>query len=72
MRLLGAVILTSLAVAQSAVAAEPPVAEKRPFMVTSPNGAREDDYYQRDDTRKVRAEIRFFPAPFASCRRSSH
>lgn len=32
---------------------DPPVAAKRPFMVTSPNGAREDDYYWlRDDTRK--------------------
>ena len=37
----------------AAVAAEPPVAEKRPFMVTSPNGARSDEYYWlRDDTRK--------------------
>lgn len=31
----------------------PPVLAKKPFMVTSPNGAREDDYYWvRDDTRK--------------------
>lgn len=31
----------------------PPVAAKKPFQVTSPNGAREDDYYWlRDDTRK--------------------
>jgi oligopeptidase B len=36
-----------------AFAGEPPVAEKRPFMVTSPNGARSDDYYWiRDDSRK--------------------
>lgn len=34
-------------------APKPPVAAKRPFQVTSPNGAREDDYYWlRDDTRK--------------------
>jgi oligopeptidase B len=32
---------------------QPPVAEKRPFMVTSPNGSRSDDYYWvRDDSRK--------------------
>jgi oligopeptidase B len=31
----------------------PPVAPRRPFFVTSPNGAREDDYYWlRDDQRK--------------------
>ena len=31
----------------------PPVADKRPFEVLSPNGAREDDYYWlRDDTRR--------------------
>ena len=30
-----------------------PVAERHPFMVTSPNGARQDDYYWlRDDSRK--------------------
>jgi oligopeptidase B len=34
-------------------ASKPPVAAKKPFQVTSPNGAREDDYYWlRDDTRK--------------------
>ncbi len=39
--------------ASVAAAPAPPVAAKRPFMVTSPNGAREDDYYWiRDDTRK--------------------
>ncbi|MEG3125792.1 S9 family peptidase [Sphingomonas sp. GB1N7] len=44
------------AVAIPAVAQEtpkPPVAAKKPFLVKSPNGAREDDYYWlRDDTRK--------------------
>ena len=43
------------AVAQNAPqsSAKPPVAAKKPFQVTSPNGAREDDYYWlRDDTRK--------------------
>ena len=31
----------------------PPTVAKKPFQVTSPNGAREDDYYWlRDDTRK--------------------
>src|SRR5688572_1459938 len=31
----------------------PPVAAKKPFQVTSPNGSREDEYYWlRDDTRK--------------------
>ena len=49
-RLTGAAIalMTTTAVAQ-----EPPHAAKRPFQVTSPNGAREDAYYWlRDDTRK--------------------
>jgi oligopeptidase B len=55
--------LTSLAVLRSAIAAEPPVAEKRPFMVTSPNGAREDDYYWlRDDTRKDPAMLAYLGA----------
>ncbi|WP_082472568.1 S9 family peptidase [Sphingomonas sp. Leaf357] len=32
---------------------KPPVAAKKPFLVKSPNGARQDDYYWlRDDTRK--------------------
>jgi len=43
----------TLAASATAEAPAPPVAAKRPFMVTSPNGAREDDYYWiRDDTRK--------------------
>jgi len=46
---IGAFVVAGMAAAQTA----PPVAAKRPFMVTSPNGAREDDYYWlRDDTRK--------------------
>ena len=31
----------------------PPMAEKRPYVVRSPNGDRQDEYYWlRDDTRK--------------------
>ena len=50
--LTAAFVLTAFAV-QTWAASDPPVAAKRPFSVTSPNGAREDDYYWlRDDTRK--------------------
>ena len=49
-------VLAGMAVATTAMAQippVPPVAAKRPFMVTSPNGARQDDYYWlRDDSRK--------------------
>jgi oligopeptidase B len=52
MKLLVAV-MGLMALAGQALAADPPVLAKRPFSVTSPNGAREDDYYWiRDDTRK--------------------
>ncbi|MDO7844502.1 S9 family peptidase [Sphingomonas immobilis] len=45
-----ALVMSASALAQTA---KPPVAAKKPFQVTSPNGAREDDYYWlRDDTRK--------------------
>ncbi|WP_375422195.1 S9 family peptidase [uncultured Sphingomonas sp.] len=49
-----ALVATTTALAQTAPpAASPPRAVKKPFQVTSPNGAREDDYYWlRDDTRK--------------------
>jgi oligopeptidase B len=44
-----ALVVATNAVAQTA----PPRVAKKPFMVKSPNGAREDDYYWlRDDTRK--------------------
>ncbi len=45
--------LTLVGVPVAVAEPAPPLAAKRPFMVTSPNGAREDDYYWiRDDTRK--------------------
>jgi oligopeptidase B len=45
--------LAAVASAAGAQAPTPPVLAKKPFMVASPNGAREDDYYWvRDDTRK--------------------
>ena len=49
-------VMPSARAAQPVLAAyqklQPPRAAKRPFMVTSPNGARQDDYYWlRDDTR---------------------
>jgi oligopeptidase B len=59
MKRLGAVLIAMAMVANAsgARAADtlptPPTVAKRPFQVTSPNGAREDDYYWlRDDTRK--------------------
>ena len=34
---------------------QPPVAAKKPYQVTSPNGSREDEYYWlRDDKRETR------------------
>ena len=57
----GAVILGSQAEAQT----PPPVPHvaKRPFQVTSPNGARTDDYYWlRDDTRKDPAMLAYLAA----------
>jgi oligopeptidase B len=48
--ILAMAMLASGATAQTPT---PPILAKKPFMVTSPNGAREDDYYWvRDDTRK--------------------
>lgn len=57
----GAVMLGSQAEAQTL----PPVPHvaKRPFQVTSPNGARADDYYWlRDDTRKDPAMLAYLAA----------
>lgn len=49
---LAAFLLAGGASAQTAPP-QPPTVAKKPFMVTSPNGAREDNYYWlRDDTRK--------------------
>ena len=47
--------LWALAFCAAANPPEPPVAAKKPYTVTSPNGARQDDYYWlRDDTRESR------------------
>jgi oligopeptidase B len=64
MRLMVAAVVGSMTLVAAAVqAAQPPVAERRPFMVTSPNGAREDDYYWlRDDTRKDPAMLTYLAA----------
>ena len=49
MMLAGVALVSTAAAAQ----VQPPRVAKKPFQVTSPNGAREDDYYWlRDDTRK--------------------
>ncbi|TCQ04951.1 S9 family peptidase [Sphingomonas sp. PP-CC-3A-396] len=49
MMLAGVALVSTAAVAQ----VQPPRVAKKQFQVTSPNGAREDDYYWlRDDTRK--------------------
>jgi oligopeptidase B len=46
-------VSAALAATAPAGAPVPPVAERRPFVVVSPNGNRSDDYYWlRDDTRK--------------------
>jgi oligopeptidase B len=54
MRIMGGLMVAALAAsAWAQTPPKPPVAAKRPFQVTSPNGARSDDYYWlRDDTRK--------------------
>ncbi len=58
---LAALLATTAAPAQQQDA--PPRAEKRPFLVKSPNGAREDDYYWlRDDTRKDPAMLAYLNA----------
>ncbi|MDP9103246.1 MAG: S9 family peptidase [Pseudomonadota bacterium] len=50
---IGIFALAAVASATGAQAPTPPVLAKKPFMVASPNGPREDDYYWvRDDTRK--------------------
>jgi len=53
MKFLATLALCTLAFGAAAQIPSAPVAAKRPFMVLSPHGAREDDYYWiRDDTRK--------------------
>ncbi len=53
MRVLISLLAAALAGSALAQTPTPPTVAKKPFMVTSPNGAREDDYYWlRDDTRK--------------------
>jgi oligopeptidase B len=59
---LGAVMASAVAAA-SAEAPVPPVAERRPFEVISPNGNRRDDYYWlRDDTRKSKDLLAYLEA----------
>ena len=62
MRLAAVVGLLFLAMAADA-APQPPMAEKRPFTVTSPNGNRQDEYFWlRDDTRKDPAMLAYLTA----------
>jgi oligopeptidase B len=59
--LAGSVLMVSAAV--TAQQAEPPRAAKKPYQVTSPNGARSDDYYWlRDDTRKNQEMLAYLAA----------
>jgi oligopeptidase B len=59
---LGAVVASAVEAAP-ADAPAPPVAERRPFEVISPNGNRRDDYYWlRDDTRKSRDVLGYLEA----------
>ena len=52
--LIAASLIVAVAIpAPAQDAPKPPVAARKPYKVTSPNGTREDDYYWlRDDTRK--------------------
>lgn len=53
MKLFVTMLASALALSAAAQTPSPPTVAKKPFMVASPNGAREDDYYWlRDDTRK--------------------
>src|ERR1700689_1345139 len=48
--------------AQAAVLSHP-IAPRKPYQVTSPNGSREDDYYWlRDDTRKSKEVLSYLKA----------
>src|SRR3984885_16029869 len=59
---LGAVVASAVGAAP-AEAPVPPVAERRPFDVVSPNGNRRDDYYWlRDDTRKSKEVLSYLEA----------
>ena len=59
---LGAVVASAVGAAP-AEAPVPPVAERRPFDVVSPNGNRRDDYYWlRDDTRKSQDVLGYLEA----------
>jgi oligopeptidase B len=59
---LGAVVASAVEAAP-AEAPGPPVAERRPFDVVSPNGNRRDDYYWlRDDTRKSKDVLDYLEA----------
>jgi oligopeptidase B len=49
--------------ATQAAALTPPVAAKKPYQVTSPNGSREDEYYWlRDDTRQSKEMLDYLKA----------
>jgi oligopeptidase B len=59
---LGAVLASAVETAPAESPA-PPVAERRPFEVISPNGNRRDDYYWlRDDTRKSKDVLGYLEA----------
>jgi oligopeptidase B len=56
-------VVASAVGAAPADAPVPPVAERRPFDVISPNGNRRDDYYWlRDDTRKSKDVLQYLEA----------
>jgi oligopeptidase B len=56
-------VVASAVAAAPAEAPAPPVAERRPFDVVSPNGNRRDDYYWlRDDTRKSKEVLGYLEA----------
>jgi oligopeptidase B len=58
-----ACVVTTVTAAAPAEAPVPPVAERRPFDVVSPNGNRRDDYYWlRDDTRKSKDVLGYLQA----------
>jgi oligopeptidase B len=56
-------VVASAVVAAAAEVPTPPVAERRPFDVVSPNGNRRDDYYWlRDDTRQSKDVLGYLEA----------
>jgi len=58
-----ATVVTSAQASEMTSQPSPPIAAKKPYQVSSPNGAREDDYYWlRDDTRQSKEVLDYLTA----------